>query len=178
MTYGYVGFSFSKDKWYDRVIAKITKSRWSHSFFTVPAILDQEMVMESVGGGVMMTPFKSAYKDNATQAYELYKFNTTNMQIDAGVLSMLNQLETSYGYLEYPWFIWRTVCGYFGKDIRQEDNWSKQGIVCSGLVRCFIEQSGYSELFKQFGKNSATAEDVYQIIKNNPKLFELIERKD
>lgn len=178
MSYGYVGFSFSKDKWYDTIIAKITNSKWSHSFVTVPPILNTEMVVESVGGGVSMISFDIAYRFNKTQAYEVYKFKINEVYLDLAVLKTLDKLETSYGYLEYPWFIWRSICHYLGKNISQQNNWSQQGIVCSGLVRFFIEQAGYSALFAEFGKNSATAEDVYQVVKNNKQLFELIEEKD
>lgn len=176
MNYGYVGFSYSKNIWYDKIIAKITKSKWSHSFITVPSILGREMVMESVAGGICMIPFDFAYRTNENQNYELYRFNISQDKIDQSIMQCLNTLESSYGFLEYPWFLWRSICKLFGKDIKKQNNWSPQGTVCSGLTRYFIENAG-ENLFNDYGIDSANAQDIYEVVLAHPELFELIESK-
>lgn len=177
MNYGYIGFSFSKNIWYDKIIAKVTKSKWSHSFITIPSILGREMVMESVANGVCMIPFDFAYRDNPHQDYRVYRFKIHKDNIDTSISLCMNQLETAYGWLEYPWFLWRAICAVFGKDIKAQNNWSPQGTVCSGLVRFFIENAG-CDLFREFGIDSANAQDIYEVVLTHPELFELIEEKN
>lgn len=178
MEYGYICFAYSKNEWIAKAIAWFTKSKWSHSFVTMPPILGREMAMEASASGVAMTPFDIAYRNNPNQTYEAYRFNIDPEQIDLSLLKCMNELETSYGYLEYPWFIWRSFNKLFGRDIKNQNNWSKQGTVCSGLVRQFIENSGHKELFTGFGIDSANAQDVYEIVKANLNLFQLVESKN
>ena len=176
--YGYVCFAYSKDEWIAKAIAWLTKSQWSHSFFTAPSMLGREMVMEAASTGASMTPFDISYRNNPNQAYEVYRFKCDQANIDAAISQCMNELETMYGFLEYPWFIWRSINTWFGHDIKSNDNWSQQGIVCSGYARHFLAYAGYESLFSGFGKSSANAQDVYNIVKAHPELFELIEKKE
>lgn len=177
MEYGYVCFAYSKDEWIARAIAWFTKSQWSHSFITVPPMLGEDMVMEASSNGISMVQFDVAYRENKNQKYEIYKFKIPQEQIDRAIWMTMFMLETSYGFLEYPWFIWRAVNSWFGRDIKHQDNWSQQGTVCSGLVRLYLEYAGFESLVSGFGKDSANAQDMYNIIKANPDLFELVESK-
>lgn len=178
MEYGYICFAYTKNEWVPKEISAITHSKWSHSFITAPLMLGREMAMEAAAGGVSLVPFDIAYRNNPNQKYEVYKFKCDPDKIDASISKCMNELEMGYGYLQFPWFIWRAINESVGKDIKSQDNWSQKGIVCSGFARHFIEYAGYSELFAGFGKNSANAQDVYRIVLARPKLFELIEKKD
>lgn len=181
MEYGYICFAYSKNEWIAKAIAKITKSKWSHTFITIPPILGKEMVMEAGQGGIEVVMFDIAYRDNPDQIYEVYKINVDQSKIDASILKNMRDLETTYGFLEYPWFIWRGINSYFGRDIKNQDNWSQQGKVCSGLSRNFItdiDDPILSALFIKFGKSSTNAQDIYEIVLANPELFTLIEKKD
>jgi hypothetical protein len=178
MKYGYIGFAYTKNEWIAKAISWFTKSKWSHSFITIPPMLDKEMVMEAVKGGVEVDMFERGYRNNHNQRYEIYKFNCNKSDIDSAIIVCANHLQESYGFLQYPWFMWRSLNKLFGKDIKDQNNWSSRGEVCSDLTRRFIEGSGHKELFKEYGTDSATAQDIYEIVKNNPQLFELIEKKD
>lgn len=177
MTYGYVCFAYSKNEWIAKQIAMFTKSQWSHSFLTVPSLLGKDMAMEAAGNGVSMIPFDIAYRANVNQNYETYRFKIDQAAIDKGILKTIDLLETGYGYLHYPWFIWRSLNKLFGRDIKSQNNWLQNGTVCSDLVRLYITNAGRGDLFKDFGIDSANAQDIYDIVKANPDLFELVESK-
>lgn len=178
MEYGFVCFSYSKNEWIAKAIAWFTKSQWSHSFITVPNILGHEMAMEAAGKGVSMVLFDLAYRNNPNQAYEIYRFNITQDYKDYAILESMDLLETSYGLLEYPWFIWRYLNKAVGRDIKSYNNWSNKGTVCSELVRLYAQAAGYGHLFDGLGIASASAQDVYEIVLSHPELFELIEKKN
>lgn len=178
MEYGHICFSYSKDKWLAKAISFLTKSQWSHCFITIPGILEKEMVIEADGKEISTILFDIGYRNNKNQKYEVYKFKIPQKNIDESIRTILNLLETPYGLWEYPWFIWRIVLKLFGKDIRKQDNWIRKGTVCSDLVRNYIELSGHENLFLDFGKDSANVQDVYEIVKQNPQLFEIVEKKD
>lgn len=178
MQYGYVCVSNSKKEFTARIIRFFTRSKWSHSFVTIPDLLDTPMAMEAAGSGVSICSFNKHYRDNDGQAYKVYRFQGDASAIDASLRSLLTELQTGYGYLELPWFAWRSICRYFGKDIKAKDNWSQAGTICSELVAQYITNAGYSDFFSQFGKGSVNAQDIYEILESNPETFELIESKE
>lgn len=178
MEYGYVCFAYSKNEWVAKAIAWFTKSQWSHSFITVPPMLGKEMVMEAASGGTQMVMFDGAYRNNPNQKYEVYRLKVDKQVIDEAILKCMERLEMPYGYMEYPWFIWRSINKLFGRDIKAQDNWSQKDEVCSGLASFFLNSATLQILFAGFGKNSVTAQDVYEIVKANPDLFELVESRD
>lgn len=178
MNYGYICFAYSKNELIAKGIAWATKSKWSHSFITIPSILGKEMALEAGGGGIEIVTFDQGYRNNPNQQYEVYKFKYNQSLIDNSISSCLNELETPYGYLEYIWFIWRCLNKLFNRDIKSQNNWIQKGTVCSGLCRKFLTWCGLGDLFKDFGIDSANAQDLYEIVLSSPDLFELIEKKD
>lgn len=178
MDYGHVCFAYSKNEWIAKAIAWFTRSKWSHSFITVPKILNKEMVMEAASGGTEMITFDQGYRNNPNQSYEIYRLKVDPATIDKGILKCLDNLEMPYGFLQYPWFMWRSLNRLFGRDIKKQDNWSQKNEVCSGLVESFLWGCDLDSLFADFGSNSVTAQDVYNIVLAHPELFELIEKKD
>jgi hypothetical protein len=178
MEYGHVCFAYSKNEWIAKAIAWFTNSQWSHTFVTMPPVLGKEMALEAAQGGTQPVMFDPAYRNNPNQKYEMYRVKVDQDTIDQAILKCLERLEMPYGYLEYPWFIWRSINRWFGKDIKGQDNWSQKDEVCAGLSDFYIEGLSLQILFQGFGKNSITAQDIYEIVKANPHLFELIEKKD
>lgn len=178
MEYGYVCFAYSKNEWIAKAIAWFTKSKWSHTFLTAPPMLGKEMVMEAGAGGVEMVTFDKAYRNDPTQAYEVYRVKVSQEIIDEAIAKCMDKLELPYGYLEYPWFIWRYLNRWLGRDIKGQDNWSTDKEVCAGLVDIYIDELGLSVLSKDFGNNSISAQDIYEIVKSHPELFELVEIKN
>jgi hypothetical protein len=175
--YGYIAFSYTKNELTAKLIAKITQSKWSHSFIIVPPMLGKEMVMEAASNGISMATFQENYRDNPNESYEVYRFNAPQGKIDKSILNCMEKLERPYPYMELLWFVWRRINKVFGRDIKNQNNWFTNGVVCSGLVRKFIEGSGFKKLFKGFGIDAVAPEDAYEIVIANPKLFELIEKK-
>ena len=176
--YGYIVFSYTKNEWIAKQIAWFTDSKWSHCFFTVPPMLGREMVMEAVAGGVSVAQFDLCYRANIDQAYEVYRFKISQENIDQAICKTMDLFEVAYGFLHYVWFIYRTICKKLGKDIKSQDNWaSKNGEVCSDLLRHYIEASGYKSLFEGYGQDSAAPQDIYDIVLAHPELFELTEKK-
>lgn len=173
--YGYVCFSYS-NVWYDWCITKVTASRWSHAFITIPSIVGKQMVLQAVTSGVSAVPFDSAYRNNDKISYEIYKFKIKKGKIDSSISRCMNRLGTSYGFLEYPWLLWRALNMLVGRDIKSHSNWCEQGTICSGLVRSYIEECGYN-FFSEFGKDAVNPQDAYVVIKSHPELFELVESK-
>lgn len=178
MEYGYVCFAYTKNKWYDWAIAKATKSKWSHSFITCPPMLGKEMVLEAADGGVEATGFDLSYRTNPDVAYEVYRLKVSQDFKDASILNRMKELEVSYGFLEYPWFIWRYINAFFGRDIKSHNNWCQNGTeVCSQFLREYIEDCNLSSLFSGFGKGSVAPQDIYNVVLARPDLFELVESK-
>jgi len=177
--YGFICFAYTNNKWYDWCIAKFSKSSWSHSFFTCPPMLGEEMVMEADSSGVSVCSFDQHYRQNSTQTYKVFRFkNVDQATIDAAIKNRIPELEVTYGYLEYPWFIWRYLNRMVGRDIKAQDNWCQNGNeVCSQFLREYISDCGYASLFDGYGKGSMAPEDIYQVVLAHPELFELVESK-
>jgi hypothetical protein len=179
MDYGHVCFAYTQGKWYDWCIAKMTGSQWSHSFLTCPPILGEEMVMEADNGGVSICSFDSHYRQDATQTYQIFRLKTDQDLKDFSIKNRIKELEVSYGFLEYPWFMWRTLNKLFGRDIKSQNNWCQNGTeVCSQLLREYIEDCIGTTIFAAYGKGSMAPQDIYNIVLMCPSLFELIEEKD
>jgi hypothetical protein len=177
--YGHICFALTKNKWYDKCIAKFTNSKWSHCFFTCVPMLGKEMLMEADAHGVAVSSFDVGYRSNSNQSYELYEFKAPKKLKDLSIKSSIKELEISYGYLEYPWFVWRYMNRLFGRDIKKQNNWCQNGTkICSQFTREYIENCGKKDLFIEYGKGSVSPEDLYQIIISRPDLFRLIEKKD
>lgn len=177
MHYGHVCFSYSKGEFVPRAIAWFTGSQWSHTFITVPPMLGRELAMECGAGGIEMVTFDVAYRKNPGQKYEVYRVKASQEVIDRAIFACLDKLEQPYGYLEYPWFIWRSINRWFGRDIKGQDNWSKRRKVCAGFVDFYLDELRWQELSKDYGWNSINAQDIYEIVKAHPELFELVESK-
>lgn len=175
MEYGHVCFAYSKNEFIAKAIAWFTKSQWSHTFITVPPILGKEMAMEAGSGGTEMVMFDVGYRNNPSQKYEVYRVKIAQDIIDQALAKCLDNLEMPYGYLEYPWFVWRSICLWFGKDIKSQNNWSTKDEVCAGLTNAYIVNLYLELLVQGFGKNSVNAQDLYNIVKANPDIFELVE---
>lgn len=177
MEYGYLCFAYSKNEWIAKAIAWVTKSQWSHTFITVPPMLGKEMAMEAGQGGTEMVMFDKAYRQDPNQKYEAYRVKVDKKFIDESILKCMDNLEMPYGYLEYFWFMWRSINLWFGRDIKSQNNWSQKDEVCAGLSELFLNNLYLQVLFKDFGINSVNAQDIYSIVKAHPELFELVESK-
>lgn len=175
MEFGHICFSVNHKSFTAKVIKFFTRSRWSHSFITAPPIIKERlMVLEATGEGVTSIPLDVGYLEDPTEDCIIFKVKIDdNLKIES-INNILNSLQTGYGFLELPWFAWRGICYWFGKDIKSQDNWSQAGIICSELASNYLRGLGLGYLLEGFGKGSINAQDLYEICLNNPDIFELI----
>lgn len=178
MDYGHIVISTSKTSLGSRVIRFITSSNWSHSFIMMPELLGQDLAMEAEATGVSMCSFDKHYRLNPAQKFRIYRFRADPARKDMAIIECLQYLETGYGFLEMPWFIWRGLNKLFGRDIRAKDNWSQDGTLCAELVAQYISLSGFAYFFSGFGCGSVSAQDIFELCEAHPETFELIEFKE
>lgn len=173
--YGTIVLASTKNQFIPNAIKWFTGSNFSHSFITVPDILAVPMCIEASEHGVDFTRFDTGYENNLDQGYEVWVLKIDQKIIDNAIVSILNDLEISYGFLQYPFFIWRRLCLFFGKDIKSTDNWFTQGMICSQLCVDFLFACGLETIFNGYGKSSVDPQDLQDIFLANPNLFEKIE---
>lgn len=178
MNYGYIVLSINKYNWLSKCIRWFTNSKYSHSFVIIPSILEVPMAIEAGATGVDAVRFDNQYIYDNTQGYEIWKINAPQHLIDESIKLLLNDLELQYGYLQYPWFIWRKLNKIFGKDIKWQDNWNKDGMICSQLCVSHLKYCGFESVFNGYGNGSVAPQDLQDIFTRYPDLFEKIEVKE
>jgi hypothetical protein len=178
MNYGHVVLANSSVGFVAQAIKKFTQSEFSHSLVTTPDILTIPMCIEAAEGGVDFTRFDTSYIQNPTQGYEIWNIKIDQSIKDKAIISILSDLEISYGFLQYPYFMWRRVCSLFGKDITSKNNWFSQGMICSQLCVAYLKACGLSSVLIGYGEGSIAPQDLQNIFKSHPELFELIQKRD
>ena len=152
-----------------------TNSPYSHSLVTFPPLFGNNMCIEASGNGVTMQSFDNVYWNNPSQGCDVYELTTISQEKrDAAAAALINELDASYGFLEYPFFMWRRLNELVGRDIKSHDNWSQNGIICSWLCVQYITNCGLGYLFEGYGKCSVSPKDLRNIFDANPDLFKKI----
>lgn len=177
MEYGYIVLAGTRTGFFPNAIKWFTRSRFSHSLVTMPTILGLPICIEAADSGVNTVRFDKAYSHNTEQEYEIWKLNIAPEAIDAGIREVVDDLETAYGFLEYPWFVWRSICRVFGKDIKHQDNWCTRGTICSELCVAFLKACGLGHTLAGYGEGSVSPQDLQDIFKAHPAVFELVAYK-
>jgi hypothetical protein len=177
MSYGHVVLSGAKTGFTSKAIKFFTGSLYSHSLITIPSIVDTEMCMEAADCGVSCLPFNKGYRQDPTEIYSMFEINVPQEIKDEAITQLLDLLEQSYGYFEIPWFMWRALNLKFGRDIKNQDNWSQKGTICSELCVLYLKLCGFSDLFRDFGEGSVCPQDLSEIMKAHPEYFTLIEER-
>jgi hypothetical protein len=172
MTYGNIVLASTKSGFIPNGIKWITGSQFSHSFITTPDILGVPMCMEAAEGGVDFTRFDSGYSDNLDQGYEVWNVKIDQSVKDKALISVLSDLEMGYGFLEFPWFIWRKINLLFGRDIKGQNNWNTSGMICSQLCVSYLKACGLEYIFAEYGNGSVAPQDLQNIFKAHPEIFE------
>lgn len=174
--YGNIVLASTKGEFIPNAIKWFTGSVFSHSFVTTPDILETPMCIEACNHGVDFTRFDKGYSDNLAQGYEVWNLKIDQKIKDEAVVQILNDLELGYGFLQYPWFMWRRLCLLFGKDIKKQNNWNQDGMICSQLCVAYLKACGLGVLFMDYGNGSIAPQDLQNIMKAHPELFDLVER--
>lgn len=173
MTYGDIVLANSKTNWLSQCIKWFTSSKFSHSLITMPEVLSTQMCIEACAGGVDANRFDTNYLNNTDEGIEVWAINVPQATKDAALQKMLNELETSYGFLEYPWFMWRRLNKLFGRDIRAQNNWNDGGMICSQLCCAYLAACGLQSVLAGYGKGSIAPQDLQDIFKAHPDTFTL-----
>lgn len=173
--YGDIVLASTKKGIVPSIIKWFTSSQFSHSFIMMPNIFGIPMALEAASSGVDMTRFDTSYKNNLNEGYEVWNIKINQMVKDRAIKLILNDLEVSYGYLEFFYFVARKICKIFGKDIKNENNWfNKDGIICSQLCVAYLKACELN-VFSEYGQGSISPQDLQDIFKARPELFEKVE---
>lgn len=175
MEYGYIVLASTKGEFIPNAIKWFTNSVFSHSLMTMPEILGIPMCIEAAENGVDMTRFDIGYIQNKNQSYQVWKVKISKKTKDKALSIILNDLEISYGFLEYLYFIVRRLCLFFGKDIKSTNNFITNGMICSQLCVAYLNACGLQHTMDGYGVGSIAPQDLQNIFKANPKVFELVE---
>lgn len=172
---GHIVLADTKSGFIPTAIKWFTQSQFSHSFVTMPEILEIPMCIEAAEGGVDFTRFDTNYQNNQNEGYQVWNIKIDQSIKNAALISILNDLEISYGYLQYFWFIWRRVCLFFGKDIKGKNNWINEGMICSQLCVAYLNACGLQNVLVGYGQGSVAPQDLCNIFNAHPETFELSE---
>lgn len=176
MQYGDIVLASTKTGFIPNSIKWFTQSQFSHSLVTTPDILNTPMCIEAAEGGVDFTRFDDSYANNTDQGYEVWHIKVSQEKKDIAIVKILADLETSYGFMEYPWFMWRRLNLAVGRDIKGQDNWNNKGMICSQLCVAYLTELGLDpKTFDGYGKGSISPQDLQNIFKAHPDLFELVQ---
>ena len=173
--YGNIVLASTKSGFIPNAIKSFTGSVFSHSFVTIPDILGVPMCIEAAEGGVDTTRFDTGYADNLNEGYQVWNIKVSQEIKDRAIVSILNDLEVSYGFLSYPWFMWRKLNSLLGRDIKAQNNWSSQGMFCSQLCVEYLKACGLEYVLVGYGEGSIAPQDLQNIFKAHPEVFELEE---
>ena len=173
--HGHVVLADTKTGFVPSAIKFITNSQFSHSFVTLPDMLGVPLCIEAAEGGVDTTRFDTSYVNNLQEGYQVWNVKIDQAIKDAAIKSILSDLEIGYGFLQFPWFTWRALNRFLGKDIKSQDNWETNGMICSQLCVAYLKACGLGYIFVGYGNGSIAPQDLQDIFKAHPELFELVE---
>lgn len=178
MEYGNIVLANTKKGLVQQAIKWFTKSKFCHGLITMPDILGTPMCIEAAVTGVDMTRFDLSYKNNPNKSYEIWQVNVPQEVKDLAIKALLQDLEVGYGFFQYPWFIWRRINLFFGKDIKAQNNWHQDGTICSELCVEYLKGCGLEGVLYEYGVSSITPQDLRNIFLSHPSIFTLIEVKE
>lgn len=173
--YGHIVLADTKSGFVPSAIKFMTNSQFSHSFVTVPNVLNTPMCIEASSSGVDFTRFDTTYLDSPVEGYQVWQLNIDQSIKDAAIVSLLADLESSYGYLQFFWFIWRKLNSLVGRNIQAQNNWFNEGFICSQLCVAYIEACGLSSTLAGYGVGAIAPQDLQNIFIAHPEAFTLIQ---
>jgi hypothetical protein len=179
---GMIFFSNNKKTLFAKLIRFFTHSKISHSGLItfdlngIPACQEETMLVQVV-------PWANYDKSTVDDYYLVYKIKD-GLVSEADKQKALRYCFTEYagvqyGYLQILWFVWRWFAEkVLRKDVTHKKNWFTDGVVCSELVYVYLLQLGIiSGALAKFNSDTVQAEDLLQIVKSNPEIFEKVIEK-
>lgn len=174
---GDIAFSGKRaSNWYSDGVKSITNSKWSHTFMLVGDILDELSVMEA-DLNILTVPWQREYVEKDADYYEVWRPTKASQEDVARATKYCyhNYSGEVYGFLEIPWFVYRIYMKkWFGISVKR--NWSSDGIFCSELVYDYLYQLGgeYRDLLKNFTPDTASPQDLYDLVLSRLDLFQFV----
>ena len=179
ITSGLIGFSYSPG-WLQRCIRFFTNSKWSHAFVTID-VAGSTSVMEAGQFQVQVVPYHTHYKGVEHELYQIKQVTAWDKDDEADErLALLTTFYAlagdRYGYLQCLWFVWRWLNDKLGRDISQQKNWFTRGVICDEVVYYYLWNlsDAMHPLLSKFSPDTIQSEDLYQIVKSNPQMFEKV----
>lgn len=173
--YGHVVLASTKKGFVPNAIKWFTRSKFSHSLVTLPDMLGAPLCIEAAEGGVDAVRFDNNYANDPGQGYQVWRVKIDQSIKDAAIVSVLNDLEIRYGLFQFAWFMWRALNRLFGRDVKNQDNWNHDGMICSQLCVAYLTSCGLGHLFQGYGQGSVAPQDLQDIFMAHPELFELVQ---
>lgn len=176
---GCIGFTGEhKSNALQKLIKFFSNSEWSHTFLiTFP--FGGEDTVEEASLKVQIVPF-SQYRNDGNATYEIYKINAPGELIDAALQKCFDQYAgVEYGFFQLLFFTVRWLYQKLGINTKHLPNPIRNGIICSELVWDYLSSIDpqIKDLLSVFDPDLVAPEDIYRIVKANPHIFALIERK-
>lgn len=176
MQYGYLVLARRTNDWTSHLTAYLTQGYFSHAFVLTMTANKKWLCIEAEVEGVTASLFDLAYRKNLYRDYMVFEVKVPNN--NAGINAVMSKLETGYGFAQMLWFVYRFICSKFGKDIKGQDNWFyKDGTLCSQLASEYLIAAGLGKIFEGYGLGSISPNDIYEVAKSRPDLFEEIESR-
>lgn len=173
---GDIGFSFSSG-WVQRVIRAITVSRWSHCF-VIGEAFGAAAVLEAGDWACQVVSFNLHYAQRPGTRYRVWRpILATPAERYAALGRVYEDLSGSrYGWLQLPWFIWNLFCRCVFRRPSPIKNPFPGGTICSELTWLYLHELGepYRALVRAASPNEVSAQDLEDLILDNPKLFEIV----
>ena len=162
--------------WYSASVKYITGSKWSHSFILVGSVNDELSVMEA-DLDVTVVSWQQQYVVANNDYYQVYRpIKASQEDIQRATKYCYdNYAEEVYGFMQIPWFVYRIYAKkWFG--INAKKNWSSQGMFCSELTFDYLYQLGgeYRDLLKDFTSETASPQDLDDLVISRPDLFQFV----
>jgi hypothetical protein len=171
--YGHIVLVSAKTGFIAQAIEWFTESKFDHGLVTAPDVLGIPMCIEAVQSGVEFDRFDTNYVNDMNSGYQVWNIKIDQSIKDKALLSILNDLQISYGFLQYPFFIYERICNLFGKNIKSQNNWNTSGMICSQLCVAYLKACGLEYVLKGYGNGNIVPNDLENIFLAHPELFEM-----
>jgi hypothetical protein len=170
MSYGQIVLANTKSGIEAKIFRTIIGG-YTHSLVTIPQLVGVLMCIEAAASGVDTLRFDTNYLQNSDQEIEIWEVNVSEEMKYAGIKAAINKLESQYGFLELPWFVWRWLNSLINRDIKHQNNWCQNGEICSQLCQLYLTGCGLGFLFDGYGACAVHPGDLKKIMEANPKYF-------
>jgi hypothetical protein len=124
-----------KGNFIQRGIKFFTRSKFTHSFVVIKGPGEILTALETTSTLVCPTPVARKYnEDHYIEAWEI--INENDRQLMLATSNVIYRIYSGcwYGYLSYPWFMYKWLCECFGIEKKTMWKWCRGNITCTELT--------------------------------------------